>query len=59
MKLWPFKVVCGPDNKPVVVVEEEGKEKQYQAEQVSAILLEKMKSIAETYCVHRLRSKTA
>ena len=32
MKFWPFKVVEGPDNKPVVVVEEGGKEKQYQAE---------------------------
>ena len=50
MKLWPFKVESGSDNKPNVVVDVDGKETRFHAEQISAMILEKMKSIAQTYC---------
>jgi len=48
-KLWPFSVVAGPQDKPLVSVKSMGEEKKLQAEEVSAMVLAKMKEIAETY----------
>ncbi|KAM5556357.1 heat shock cognate 70 kDa protein-like [Rosa sericea] len=48
-KLWPFKVVDGPDDKPMILVTHEGKEKQCTAEEVSSMVLAKMREIAEAY----------
>ena len=42
-KLWPFTVTLGSDNKPEIVVEVEGQSKRFQAEQISGMILEKMK----------------
>ena len=42
-KLWPFTVALGSDNKPEIVVEVEGQSKRFQAEQISGMILEKMK----------------
>lgn len=49
MKLWPFKVECGPNDKPLVVVEFKGESKKFQAEEISAMVLTKMKETAESY----------
>merc|ERR1712066_436720 len=49
MKLWPFKVVSGPQDKPLISVNYMGEEKKFQAEEISSMVLVKMKEIAETY----------
>ncbi|XP_047983742.1 heat shock cognate 70 kDa protein-like [Salvia hispanica] len=50
MKLWPFKVIPHPtDNKPMIVVSYRGKEKRFSAEEISSMVLSKMKDIAEAY----------
>jgi L1 cell adhesion molecule like protein len=48
IKLWPFKVI-DKDGKPFVEVSFKGKKKLYQAEQISAMILSKMKFVAEQY----------
>jgi len=47
--LWPFKVESGPGGKPLIVVKYMGEEKKFQAEEISSMVLVKMKEIAETY----------
>jgi len=50
MKLWPFRVIdSGQDQKPQIVVKWKGKEEKFYAEQVSSMVLIKMKEIAEDY----------
>ncbi|XP_057772176.1 heat shock cognate 70 kDa protein 2-like [Salvia miltiorrhiza] len=49
MILWPFKVIPDPTNKPVIVVTYKGEEKQFSAEEISSMVLTKMKDIAEAY----------
>lgn len=49
MKLWPFKVESGPDDKPLVVVKYKGEVKKFHAEEVSSMILVKMRETAETY----------
>ncbi|CAL8125436.1 unnamed protein product [Prunus armeniaca] len=49
MKHWPFKVVEGPAEKPVFVVTHKGVEKQFAAEEISSMVLVKMREIAEAY----------
>lgn len=49
MKLWPFKVECGPNDKPYIVVEFKGESKKFQAEEISAMVLTKMKETAEAF----------
>lgn len=46
---WPFKVIEGPSNKPIIEVEYCGEKKQFIPEEISAMVLSKMKEIAETY----------
>ncbi|KAL6182039.1 hypothetical protein ACLB2K_043462 [Fragaria x ananassa] len=48
MKFWPFKV-RGVDNKPMVVVQYKNEEKRFSAEEISSMILVKMKEIAEAY----------
>ncbi len=48
-ELWPFEVKADPKNKPIVSVDYKGEKKQYSAEEISAMVLSKMKSVAETY----------
>ncbi|KAK4492685.1 hypothetical protein RD792_003505 [Penstemon davidsonii] len=47
--LWPFKVIPGPGDKPIIVVTYKGEEKQYVAEEISSMVIVKMKEIAEAY----------
>ena len=49
IKLWPFKVEAGPEDKPLIVVQYKGETKKFQAEQISSMVLQKMKKIAEDY----------
>ncbi|XXG54760.1 hypothetical protein AAC387_Pa03g2558 [Persea americana] len=49
MELWPFKVIASADNKPMIIVEYKGEEKQFAAEEISSIVLTKMREIAEDY----------
>uniref|UniRef100_A0A0E0R543 Uncharacterized protein n=1 Tax=Oryza rufipogon TaxID=4529 RepID=A0A0E0R543_ORYRU len=46
IKLWPFKVVAGREDKPMIVVRHEGKEKQFMPEEISMVLA-KMRETAE------------
>ncbi|KAJ9160103.1 hypothetical protein P3X46_025535 [Hevea brasiliensis] len=48
-KLWPFKVISGPGDKPMIVVTYKGEEKQFAAEEISSMVLIKMREIAEAY----------
>jgi heat shock protein 1/8 len=49
IKLWPFKVIEGPIDKPMIVVTYKGEEKHFAAEEISSMVLEKMREIAEAY----------
>jgi len=49
MKHWPFKVIDGPNNKPMIEVEYKGERKQFASEEISSMVLIKMKEIAEAY----------
>ncbi|KRX79627.1 Heat shock cognate 70 kDa protein 2, partial [Trichinella patagoniensis] len=37
IKLWPFKVIPGPGDKPMIVVQYKGEEKQFAAEEISSM----------------------
>ncbi|KAK4480036.1 hypothetical protein RD792_013093 [Penstemon davidsonii] len=47
--LWPFKIILGPEDRPLIVVTYKGKEKHYVAEEISSMVLIKMKETAEAY----------
>jgi heat shock protein 1/8 len=49
MKHWPFKVVSGPGGTPIIEVDYKGESKQFKAEEISSMVLQKMKEIAEAY----------
>jgi len=49
MKHWPFKVICGPGGTPIIDVEYKGERKSFKAEEISSMVLIKMKEIAEAY----------
>mgnify|MGYP002775212171 CR=1 FL=1 len=49
IKLWPFKLVPGPADKPMICVQYKGEEKQFAAEEISSMVLVKMKEIAEAF----------
>merc|ERR1719158_1983877 len=49
MKTWPFAVVKGANNKPQVQVLFKGEKKAFFAEEISSMVLTKMKEIAEAY----------
>ncbi|KAK4799774.1 hypothetical protein SAY86_025139 [Trapa natans] len=49
VKLWPFKVIPGAGDKPIIIISYKGKEKQFDAEEISSMVLIKMCEIAEAY----------
>lgn len=49
MKTWPFQVVDDGNNRPQIVVEWKGETKKMYPEEVAAMVLSKLKSMAETY----------
>jgi heat shock protein 1/8 len=49
IKFWPFKVIEGPADKPMIVVTYKGEEKQFAAEEISSMVIKYMREIAEAY----------
>ena len=49
MKHWPFKVLSGDNDKPKFEVQYKHETKYYSAEEISSMVLIKMKEIAESY----------
>jgi len=49
IKLWPFKVEPGHEGKPLIVVKFKGETKKFHPEQISSMVLQKMKEIAESH----------
>lgn len=49
LKHWPFKVTNGPSGKPNIEVTFQGEKKTFHAEEISSMVLTKMKEIAESY----------
>ena len=49
MKHWPFKVVEGNNNKPMISVQYKNETKTFAPEEISSMVLTKMKEIAEAY----------
>jgi heat shock 70kDa protein 1/2/6/8 len=47
--LWPFKVISGVNDKPMITVKYKGQEKHFCAEEISSMVLTKMREIAEAY----------
>ncbi|KAK7329910.1 hypothetical protein VNO77_24092 [Canavalia gladiata] len=56
MKLWPFKVVAGPGDKPMIVVTYKGEEKKFAAEEISSMVLTKMREVAEAFLGHAVKN---
>ena len=56
MKLWPFKVVAGPGDKPMIVVNCKGEEKKFSAEEISSMVLVKMREVAEAFLGHAVKN---
>ena len=55
MKLWPFKVIKDTkSNKPLIQVNDKGEKKSFYPEEISAMLLSKMKQIAKDFLNHEV-----
>jgi len=49
IKLWPFTVKAGPAEKPLIEVDYKGERKTFAAEEISSMVLVKMRDIAQSY----------
>ena len=49
MHTWPFKVKKGPEDRPKIAVTFKGQEKEYFPEEISAMVLSKLKTTAEAF----------
>jgi L1 cell adhesion molecule like protein len=49
IKDWSFKVKSGEAEKPMIIVDFHGEQKEFSAEEISSMILVKMKEIAEAY----------
>merc|ERR1711970_575971 len=49
IKLWPFKCISGSGDKPMIEVSYMGEEKKFHPEEISSMILTKMKETAEAY----------
>merc|ERR1719443_1091352 len=49
IKLWPFKVESGQNEKPMIAVHYNGEDKKFHPEEISSMILQKMKDTAEAY----------
>merc|ERR1719502_2373998 len=49
MKQWPFKVYAGPAEKPMIEVDYKGEKKSFSSEEISSMVLVKMKEVAEGF----------
>jgi len=48
-KLWPFKLISGAGDKPMIEVQSQGETKKFHPEEISSMVLMKMKETAESY----------
>jgi heat shock protein 1/8 len=55
MKLWAFKVVDDGNDKPLIEVDFKGESKLFRPEEIGAMILTKMKEVAETYLGHSVK----
>jgi L1 cell adhesion molecule like protein len=55
-KLWPFKVIDGGEGKPKLEVQFKGETKQFLPEEISAMVLTKMKTTAEAFLGQTVKS---
>jgi len=53
IKLWPFKLVPGPGDKPMIIVNYKGEKKQFVAEEISSMVLMKMREICKAPLITR------
>ncbi|XP_058736811.1 heat shock cognate 70 kDa protein-like [Vicia villosa] len=56
MMLWPFKVIAGVDDKPMISLDYKGHEKHFSAEEISSMVLTKMREIAEAFLVSPVKN---
>lgn len=49
IKYWPFRVKRGPNDKPLICVKFKGEDKEFTPEEISAMVLVKMKETAEAF----------
>ncbi|KHN18633.1 Heat shock cognate 70 kDa protein [Glycine soja] len=54
--LWPFKVVAGTHDKPMIILNYKDEEKHFCAEEISSIVLAKMWEIAEAFLEKRVKN---
>ncbi|KAK8847275.1 Hsp70 chaperone [Tritrichomonas musculus] len=54
IKHWPFKVIQGDSDKPQIEVQWKGQTKQFYPEEISAMILGKMKEVAETQLTQKI-----
>ncbi len=47
--MWPFKVEAGPNDKPQIVVKYKNELKKFHPEEISSMVLLKMKETAEAF----------
>jgi len=55
MKHWPFKVTSGADARPIINVHYMGEDKKFNAEEISSMILIKMKEVAQQYLGHEVK----
>lgn len=55
MKLWSFDVINDGNNRPKIKVHYKGEDKYFYPEEISAMVLGKMKEIAENYLGHEVK----
>ncbi|CAH2037420.1 unnamed protein product [Thlaspi arvense] len=56
MRHWPFKVVSGPGDKPMIVVSYKNEDKKFSPEEISSMVLIKMKEVAESFLGHTVKN---
>ncbi|KAG3230164.1 Heat shock protein, partial [Phytophthora idaei] len=49
IKHWPFKLTSGPGDKPQITVQFKGESKTFQPEEISSMVLIKMREVAEAF----------
>ncbi|EER12209.1 heat shock protein 70, putative [Perkinsus marinus ATCC 50983] len=49
MKMWPFKLIDGSDGRPMIEVTFKGETKRFHAEEISSMVLTKMRETAEAF----------
>ncbi|MBA0629661.1 hypothetical protein Godav_024180, partial [Gossypium davidsonii] len=56
IKLWPYKVIAGSGDKPMIIVSYKGKDKQFSTEEISSMVLTKMREIVEAYLCSTIKN---